>query len=293
MSFLRLGVKCAVIDSEKRILLSRREDLRIWNLPGGRLDSGELMEQAAAREVLEETGIKVEITRAVGLYYWHNWGRMNILFEAHPIGGKLARNTGETLDNRYFAPDEIPENILSTDYVEHIQAEKPPAPQIVQLPWRTLQVMRARLGIRWIRNLLSGRPEPRFNRFNVWSVGMIYDSTQVQLLTLPDKSARVLPGVQCNGRSAPWIQLAEYARRFCPTNLSFHWVGACQDVVADTVEFVFAATTQELQLHNGAEWSALHNLSLAGNDAEYPRSVQGNYALSPVWMIQHQPENVP
>jgi ADP-ribose pyrophosphatase YjhB (NUDIX family) len=70
---LRLGVVCAVVDDEGRLLLSQRGDLGVWGLPGGRLDAGERLDAAAAREVLEETGVVVKVERAVGLYYLAGW----------------------------------------------------------------------------------------------------------------------------------------------------------------------------------------------------------------------------
>ena len=77
---LRLGVACAVIDDEGRVLLSKRDDFNVWNLPGGRLDSSERMLAAVAREVREETGIISQIERPINLYYWAEFQRLNILF---------------------------------------------------------------------------------------------------------------------------------------------------------------------------------------------------------------------
>jgi ADP-ribose pyrophosphatase YjhB (NUDIX family) len=109
MSFLRLGVACAVMDDEGRVLLSRRGDLNVWNLPGGRLDSGELLQDAAAREVREETGVIAQIDRPVGLYFWANWARLNVLYTAWPLGGDLQQRTVETRANQYFAPEDVPD----------------------------------------------------------------------------------------------------------------------------------------------------------------------------------------
>ncbi|MGQ0842793.1 MAG: NUDIX hydrolase [Sporichthyaceae bacterium] len=62
------SVNVAVVDAEGRLLLIRRSDNGNWALPGGGIDVGESLSQAAVREVEEETGIVCEITGLVGIY---------------------------------------------------------------------------------------------------------------------------------------------------------------------------------------------------------------------------------
>ena len=63
-----LGVSAVVFDSRK-ILLIQRKDLEVWSLPGGFVDPEETVAQAAVREVAEETGVKAELTRMVGVLF--------------------------------------------------------------------------------------------------------------------------------------------------------------------------------------------------------------------------------
>jgi 8-oxo-dGTP diphosphatase len=51
-----------------RLLLVRRCDSGMWELPGGRVDVGESATDAAVREVAEEAGVTVQVTGLVGLF---------------------------------------------------------------------------------------------------------------------------------------------------------------------------------------------------------------------------------
>ncbi len=62
------SVNVVVENDRGEILLIRRSDNDNWALPGGAIDLGESMTQAAVREVTEETGIDCEITGLVGIY---------------------------------------------------------------------------------------------------------------------------------------------------------------------------------------------------------------------------------
>src|SRR5512133_2362847 len=66
----RLGASvCAcVFDAQGRLLLMHRADNAHWGLPGGNIEIGESVTQAAAREVLEETGLEIAVGRLVGVY---------------------------------------------------------------------------------------------------------------------------------------------------------------------------------------------------------------------------------
>ncbi|MDA0989024.1 MAG: NUDIX hydrolase [Chloroflexi bacterium] len=60
-----------VVEREDKVLMVRRltqPGFGLWSLPGGYVDRGEVVEHAAAREVVEETGLHVDITGLVGLF---------------------------------------------------------------------------------------------------------------------------------------------------------------------------------------------------------------------------------
>ncbi len=58
----------AMVWREHEILLMRRSDNGYWGLPGGFVELGESVAEAARREVAEETGWSVEIERLIGVY---------------------------------------------------------------------------------------------------------------------------------------------------------------------------------------------------------------------------------
>jgi 8-oxo-dGTP diphosphatase len=66
-----LAADCVVFDSDGRLLLIRRKNPPFkgqYALPGGFVEYGERMEEAALRELREETGIEGRIVRLVGVY---------------------------------------------------------------------------------------------------------------------------------------------------------------------------------------------------------------------------------
>lgn len=74
-----------------------------WNLPGGKLDLGEHLTDAVAREVREETGYKVEVEGLFGVYSYVNLGKhcLRFVFLAHVTGGE-PRCGKDILDLRWF-----------------------------------------------------------------------------------------------------------------------------------------------------------------------------------------------
>ena len=63
-----VAVTAAVRNDRGELLLIERTDNGLWALPGGAQDIGESVVQAAQREVHEETGLAVDITRLSGIY---------------------------------------------------------------------------------------------------------------------------------------------------------------------------------------------------------------------------------
>ena len=103
-------VACAIpVDHAGRLLLLRRgfapgKDL--WTFPGGFVDLGETVEQAARREVLEELQIEIELGALVGVYSRATDRVMLVVYAATALGEP--RPTPEAPEIAAFAPEEIP-----------------------------------------------------------------------------------------------------------------------------------------------------------------------------------------
>ena len=93
-----------------RVLLAQRaiEPGRgLWVYPGGYMERGETVPQAAERETLEEVGLKVRATRPVGVYSYPDASVVVIVYHCDVVGGEPAAGS-ETLEVRLFGRDEIP-----------------------------------------------------------------------------------------------------------------------------------------------------------------------------------------
>lgn len=121
-----LGVSTAIFQ-DNQVLLIKRNDFPVWGLPGGGVDDGESIAQAAVRETREETGLEVKLTRQVGIYSrpkWRHGGDHGILFAATPLGGQLLTMTDETDDARYFDVTELPADLLWHHYQRIMDAHR-------------------------------------------------------------------------------------------------------------------------------------------------------------------------
>lgn len=109
-----LGVNIAIIQDGK-ILLTKRRDFEVWCLPGGEVDDGESIAQAALREAQEEVGLEVKLERLVGIHsrpQWLSRGAHVVLFAAKISDGELRIQPQEVLDARFFSRDDLPGQML-------------------------------------------------------------------------------------------------------------------------------------------------------------------------------------
>ncbi len=96
------------IRSEEGLLLVEQSyGSKYWSLPGGSVEANETIEQAAIREVKEETGLDVHLTRVIGIYRKRSEDGLAITFEGKAIGGNLEERA-ELGECKYFPMDGLP-----------------------------------------------------------------------------------------------------------------------------------------------------------------------------------------
>jgi 8-oxo-dGTP pyrophosphatase MutT (NUDIX family) len=116
------SVNCIVQNEAGEILLIRRTDNGNWSLPGGAMDLGESLGQAALRETLEETGIRAKLTGVSGLYsdprhvleYTSNGEvrqEFSIVFTAEPVAGEPTPSS-ESSHVEWVAPDALTDHAM-------------------------------------------------------------------------------------------------------------------------------------------------------------------------------------
>ncbi|HZN02956.1 MAG TPA: NUDIX hydrolase [Candidatus Polarisedimenticolia bacterium] len=79
----------------------------LWVYPGGYVDRGESLEEAAVREAREEVGLEIRLTGLVNAYSYPGRPVIVVVFAADVIGGALTRGE-EALDAQVFPPGDIP-----------------------------------------------------------------------------------------------------------------------------------------------------------------------------------------
>ncbi|MDR2539480.1 MAG: NUDIX hydrolase [Chlamydiales bacterium] len=117
---LKQAVSGMILCSEKKkVLLIKRRDIPVWVLPGGGIEEQETPEEAVIREVYEETGLSVQITRKIAEYSPVNkLTQLTHLFECSVIQGNI--QTGrETKEIGFFLFSKLP--LLPPPYLNWIQ----------------------------------------------------------------------------------------------------------------------------------------------------------------------------
>lgn len=120
-TLLQVGASVILEDAQGRILLQKRSDNHCWGYAGGSVELDEVVEDAAKRELFEETGLIAEKLELFGVfsgkethYVYPNGdevSNVDIVFICKEYSGELRRQESEVDELRFFSVEEIPENI--------------------------------------------------------------------------------------------------------------------------------------------------------------------------------------
>jgi 8-oxo-dGTP pyrophosphatase MutT (NUDIX family) len=123
-----------VRDGNRRVLLQKRSDDQTWCIPGGVVEPGEHLEDAARRELREETGLvagKLTLLTARSgpdcFLVYPNGDQCQVIsltYRAESWSGHLDPADAETTDLRFFDPLDLPEmNSYNRALVTHLASE--------------------------------------------------------------------------------------------------------------------------------------------------------------------------
>ena len=110
-----IAVGVLVIDKDKALIIKRGEEPNkfLWSIPGGLVEIGEELEEAAIREVKEEMGIDIKIEKMIGIFNCINRNKNEIKYHyviidyiAREFTGSIKTNK-EILDFKWMKFNEL------------------------------------------------------------------------------------------------------------------------------------------------------------------------------------------
>lgn len=106
-----------VVEKDGGIVLGKRNHdpkMGCWSFPSGFVDAGEVVEEAAKREVQEETGLLVSIDTLLGIYSTRGDRVVFIAYAGSAVGGELVAGD-ECMEVDVFPPGKLPELAFPND----------------------------------------------------------------------------------------------------------------------------------------------------------------------------------
>lgn len=119
-----VGISGVVLNDKNEVLLLRHRFWRegVWGLPSGYANRNESLPACFAREVLEETGYRINVEALLRVVSGYKL-RLEANYLARLIGGSLRLDRKEVLEARFFPIDALPSELLNS-HRELIQLAK-------------------------------------------------------------------------------------------------------------------------------------------------------------------------
>jgi 8-oxo-dGTP pyrophosphatase MutT (NUDIX family) len=112
---------------ENQVLLQRRKDNGLWGIPGGSLEPGETLEEAAIRETYEEVGLVIDQLTLFKVYsgkdqfyVYPNGDQIYdvcVAYLSRDFHGELKAESDEVLELAYFPVEKLPEELNPLDQI--------------------------------------------------------------------------------------------------------------------------------------------------------------------------------
>ena len=118
---IQCGASVIVLNSNNEMLLQLRKDNHCWSYAGGAIEPNEVVEEAAKRELFEETGLVADKLELYGVfsgpdchYIYPNGdevSNIDIVYVCKDYSGHLKCQVSEVLELHFFPLDQLPENL--------------------------------------------------------------------------------------------------------------------------------------------------------------------------------------
>ncbi|MBP2239509.1 ADP-ribose pyrophosphatase YjhB (NUDIX family) [Cytobacillus eiseniae] len=108
-----------VLNNQGEILLIKGPR-RGWEMPGGQVEEGESLKEAAIRETKEESGIEIEVTKFCGIFQNIDRSICNTLFLGKSIGGEPT-TSAESLEVGFFPIKQALEMVTWKNFRQRIE----------------------------------------------------------------------------------------------------------------------------------------------------------------------------
>jgi 8-oxo-dGTP pyrophosphatase MutT (NUDIX family)/GNAT superfamily N-acetyltransferase len=208
---LQCGASIILVNERNEILLQKRRDNGCWGFHGGAIELDEVVEEAAKRELFEETGLTANSLELFGVfsgtdmhYVYPNGdevSNVDIVYICRDFSGVLKAELNEVTELKFFRIDELPDNISPPQrkplnkYVEHEKAKRA---KVVLIERTMVSDLQSILDLQYLAFLSEAK---KFNDFTIEPLNQKIDEIKEEfekgiILKAKDKHSRIIGSVR-------------------------------------------------------------------------------------------------